>query len=48
MRVHYVGVDTSLFSPPAERNREPVVLFAGRLVENKGCIFLLRAMASER
>jgi len=48
VRVHYVGVDTSLFSPPAERNREPVVLFVGRLVENKGCIFLLRAMASVR
>ncbi len=48
VRIHYVGVDTSLFSPPEERNREPVVLFVGRLVENKGCTFLLRAMAKVR
>jgi len=32
-----VGVDTSLFSPPAERtNNAPVVLFAGTLIERKG------------
>jgi glycosyltransferase involved in cell wall biosynthesis len=32
-----VGVDTSLFSPPAERtNPAPVVLFVGTLIERKG------------
>jgi colanic acid/amylovoran biosynthesis glycosyltransferase len=45
VRVHYVGVDTNIFKPPADGVREPVVLFVGRLVENKGCAFLLRAMA---
>src|SRR5205085_718002 len=32
-----LGVDTNLFSPPAERmNDSPVVLFAGTLIERKG------------
>jgi glycosyltransferase involved in cell wall biosynthesis len=32
-----VGVETSLFTPPAERtNRVPVVLFAGTVIEPKG------------
>ena len=44
VRVHYIGVDTSFFSPSPECPREPIVLFVGRLVENKGCTFLLRAM----
>ena len=41
---HHIGVDTAFFSPPAERTREPEVLFVGRLVEKKGCVHLLRAM----
>jgi colanic acid/amylovoran biosynthesis glycosyltransferase len=49
VRVHYVGVDTTLFRPPtAGMVREPVVLFVGRLVENKGCTFLIQAMAKVR
>lgn len=48
VRVHYIGVDTTLFRPPIKRVREPLVLFVGRLVENKGCVFLLRAMARVR
>jgi colanic acid/amylovoran biosynthesis glycosyltransferase len=44
VRVHYVGVDTAKFKPTAPEEREQVVLFVGRLVENKGCSFLLRAM----
>jgi len=48
VRVHYVGVDTNIFRPPAGVVREPVVLFVGRLVENKGCALLVRAMAKVR
>jgi colanic acid/amylovoran biosynthesis glycosyltransferase len=42
--VHYTGIDTREFAPSGEE-REPVVLFAGRLVEKKGCEYLIRAMA---
>jgi len=44
VHVHYVGVDTAKFKPTAPHERDQVVLFVGRLVENKGCSFLLRAM----
>jgi glycosyltransferase involved in cell wall biosynthesis len=41
-----VGVDTNLFSPPAERtNPAPVVLFAGTLIERKGPQHVLDAAA---
>jgi glycosyltransferase involved in cell wall biosynthesis len=43
--VHYIGVDTDLFSP-AQTDAEPVVLFVGRLSERKGPHHLIRAMAS--
>jgi colanic acid/amylovoran biosynthesis glycosyltransferase len=42
---HYIGIDTQKFQPNPAIAREPIVLFAGRLVEKKGCEFLLRAMA---
>jgi colanic acid/amylovoran biosynthesis glycosyltransferase len=42
--VHYVGVDTQLFAPDARVPRLPIVLFAGRLVDSKGCDYLIRAM----
>jgi colanic acid/amylovoran biosynthesis glycosyltransferase len=42
--VHYVGVDTELFSPEAGVKREAFVLFTGRLDEKKGCEYLIRAM----
>ncbi|HEV2397058.1 MAG TPA: glycosyltransferase family 4 protein [Candidatus Sulfotelmatobacter sp.] len=49
-RVSYilpVGVDTSLFSPPKEReHRSPVVLFAGTLIERKGPQLVLEAAAA--
>jgi colanic acid/amylovoran biosynthesis glycosyltransferase len=48
VRVHYVGVDTTIFRAPAGIVREPVVLFVGRLVENKGCALLMRAMVKVR
>jgi len=41
-----VGVDTSLFTPPAVRvNPAPVVLFAGTLIERKGPQYVLDAAA---
>jgi colanic acid/amylovoran biosynthesis glycosyltransferase len=43
--VHYIGVDTELFQPDTTINRELVVLFVGRLVEKKGCEYLIQAMA---
>ena len=43
--VRYVGVDTSIFRPDPSVTREPVVLFVGRLVEKKGCQYLLEAMS---
>jgi glycosyltransferase involved in cell wall biosynthesis len=42
--VHYVGVDTDVFTPDPTIHREPLVLFVGRLVEKKGCDYLIRAM----
>ena len=43
--VHHNGVDTGLFRPDPGAEREPIVLFVGRLVEKKGCEYLVRAMA---
>jgi len=43
--VHYIGVDTKLFSP-LRMAAEPVVLFVGRLSERKGPAYLIQAMAS--
>jgi colanic acid/amylovoran biosynthesis glycosyltransferase len=42
--VHYVGVDTDLFTPDLSVPRAPIVLFAGRLVDSKGCGYLIQAM----
>lgn len=42
--VHHIGVDTDYFRLVSPATREPVVLFVGRLVEKKGCEFLIRAM----
>ena len=42
--VHYVGVDIASFTPDPSVKRSDVVLFAGRLIDNKGCDQLLRAM----
>jgi colanic acid/amylovoran biosynthesis glycosyltransferase len=41
--VHYIGIDRKRFSAPL-RSREPLVLFVGRLIEKKGCSYLLQAM----
>jgi colanic acid/amylovoran biosynthesis glycosyltransferase len=42
--VHHIGVDTEVFRPDPAVTREPVVLFVGRLVEKKGCEYLIKAM----
>ncbi len=42
--VHPIGVDTLTFQPNLDLPREPVVLFVGRLVEKKGCEYLIEAM----
>lgn len=42
--VHHVGVDTERFTPSGILSKELTVLFVGRLVEKKGCIYLLEAM----
>lgn len=42
--VHYIGIDTNAFQPDPAVPREPVVLFVARLVEKKGCEYLIRAM----
>ncbi len=45
LHVHYTGVDCERFRPiPGERDPK-LILFVGRLVEKKGCEYLLRAMA---
>ncbi len=42
---HYIGIDTQKFAPCPETQREPIVLFTGRLAETKGCEHLIRAMS---
>ncbi len=42
--VHYIGIDRSLFFPPTKMADNDSVLFVGRLVEMKGCEYLIRAM----
>jgi glycosyltransferase involved in cell wall biosynthesis len=42
--VHYIGIDRGLFSPSIPPVASQGVLFVGRLVEKKGCEYLLRAM----
>jgi glycosyltransferase involved in cell wall biosynthesis len=44
LRVHAIGIGTALFSPGTPQEKTPLVLFVGRLVEKKGCAYLLRAM----
>ncbi|MBD1860382.1 MULTISPECIES: glycosyltransferase [Trichocoleus] len=44
--VIYNGVNLDKFSFDPTLTREPVVLFVGRLVEKKGCEYLIRAMAA--
>lgn len=43
--VRYIGVDTERFQLEPAVEREPMVLFVGRLSPEKGCDYLIRAMA---
>jgi colanic acid/amylovoran biosynthesis glycosyltransferase len=44
--VHYIGIDRKLFRYTPRQNPGRSVLFVGRLVEKKGCCYLLDAMAT--
>ncbi|MFN0097414.1 MAG: glycosyltransferase [Gemmatimonadaceae bacterium] len=46
--LHYIGVDTQKFTPATAARSAHEVLFVGRLVEKKGVIHLVRAMAAVR
>jgi glycosyltransferase involved in cell wall biosynthesis len=45
---HYIGVDATKFTPPSAPRSATEVLFVGRLVDKKGVIHLLRALAEVR
>jgi len=45
LRVHYTGIDQSLFESDSNQTTRNSVLFVGRLVEKKGCTHLLAAMS---
>lgn len=46
LRIHYIGVDEGWFTPKVnvDRGSTKRVLFVGRLVEKKGCGYLIQAM----
>ena len=45
LHVHYTGTDLSLFQPSRTERDPNLILFVGRLVEKKGCSYLLDAIA---
>jgi colanic acid/amylovoran biosynthesis glycosyltransferase len=45
LRVLYIGIDHGVFRLQQEAKDRDMVLFVGRLVEKKGCSFMLRAIA---
>ncbi len=45
IKVHYIGIDVEKFTPDANMECQNIVLFVGRLVEKKGCEYLIKAIA---
>ena len=41
---HYIGIDLDKFTRSKNESERPSLLFVGRLVEKKGCTYLLQAM----
>lgn len=41
---HYIGIDNQFFVPAKQKFAQPTILFVGRLIEQKGCQYLLQAM----
>lgn len=41
---HYIGIDNQFFTPTGVKSEQPTILFVGRLIEQKGCQYLLEAM----
>jgi glycosyltransferase involved in cell wall biosynthesis len=41
---HYIGIDLNKFTQDKRETSQPSLLFVGRLVEKKGCSYLLQAM----
>ena len=44
LKTHYIGVNLQFFFPQANGQPRQNVLFVGRLVEKKGCTYLIQAM----
>jgi colanic acid/amylovoran biosynthesis glycosyltransferase len=45
LQVHYIGTDCDVFTVSNQQRQKNLVLFVGRLVEKKGCEYLIRAVA---